>query len=325
MSDSDFAIVIATADNGEILSRTLESIEQNSLPSEISQILISDNSPSASARSTVDKFKGRLPISYDHHKVPTKCSSLNSSVNRLADDVFVIFFDDDVRLEKGCLKAYVDTVKKAVKPIFIGGRCSVDYEERPPEWLKPYLPSSATGWTLGNKITPLLKPKAKGFNWGARVADIKRGGGFDEDIGPGTPNPLGDEMYMQKNLLEDGVVGLFVPDARVYHYVPKDKCSPDWTLSRAKLRGYSEGTKIVKQMRGQINSDSEEIKSVGIIRLKFYIAKTICSILPAPIFGRLVFPYRFYSNYFQSCLLAIEEAKVTDSIDQGIITKSSIH
>lgn len=325
MNISKFVIVIATADNGEVLTRTLKTIEQDIIPNELEQIIISDNHPSASAKDAVSAFKGRLPISYHHHDVPTKCSSLNNSVNMLSDDVFVIFFDDDVRLEKGCLNAYVDTVKSAKSPIFIGGRCSVDYEQEPPEWLIPYLPSSATGWTLGNEVTPLSKPKALGYNWGARVKDIKRCGGFDENIGPGTSNPLGDEMYMQQSLLDAGVSGLFVPKARVYHYVPEQKCSQDWALSRASLRGYSDGLKIVKQKQGLLKSDGENIKSVNVILFKYFAAKSISLLFPKEIFGRFVFPFHFYSNFFKSCLIAINEAKEAVPMHGSTVTNSSIN
>ena len=38
---------------------------------------------------------------------------------------------------------------------------------------------------------------------------------------------------MQKRLLENGIKGKYVPDAKVWHFVPPERCSPEFTARRA--------------------------------------------------------------------------------------------
>ena len=70
-------------------------------------------------------------------------------------------------------------------------------------------------------------------------------GGFDPRLGPGAhapgagANPTGQERELQLRLLQSGRKPVFVPDARVWHWVPAERCSPEWALERAARRATS--------------------------------------------------------------------------------------
>src|SRR5690606_11322478 len=59
--------------------------------------------------------------------------------------------------------------------------------------------------------------------------------GFSEYFGPGTDLGGGDETFMQYQLRQAGVRAVSVPQARVSHYVPASRCSPEWALRRLYL------------------------------------------------------------------------------------------
>jgi GT2 family glycosyltransferase len=154
---------------------------------------------------------------------------------------FAIFFDDDVRVHAQTLLAYSDAIHDRLHSAFFGGQCLVDYDEPPQTWLIPYLPASAKGWSLGQSVIEFNQPHALGFNWCARVGDLRRCGGFDVDRGPGTFVSIGDESSVQERLMNAGVTGYYVPRAIVSHYVPSERCNERWALQRAMQNGFVRG------------------------------------------------------------------------------------
>ena len=118
----------------------------------------------------------------------------------------------------------------------------IDYEAEPPQWLKAYLPGSACGWSYAPEDCNGEPPLFLGANWAAFKTDLEVVGFFDESVGPGaTSKAVGQETEMQIKLREAGVRPVYVPDAKVWHYVPAERCSPEWTLKRAYRNSVSFG------------------------------------------------------------------------------------
>jgi hypothetical protein len=81
-----------------------------------------------------------------------------------------------------------------------------------------------------------------GFNWAAFVPDLLAVGGFDPLFGPGAATgSVGQEWTMQQRLLEAGHTGRYVPDAEVWHWVPRERCTPRWAFERMYRDGISRG------------------------------------------------------------------------------------
>ncbi len=76
-----------------------------------------------------------------------------------------------------------------------------------------------------------------GFNWAARVETLIQVGGFPEQFGPGTSFGGGDETLMQFRLKKVGQIGLVLPQAKVWHQVPRDRCTAEWALKRIHASG----------------------------------------------------------------------------------------
>jgi len=107
--------------------------------------------------------------------------------------------------------------------------------------LLPYLPPSVQGWGLEG-IEHVNHPWFIGSNWAAFTEDIRRTGGFDENIGPGSRmNSVGEETDLQKRLYEAGLQKVFVPEAKVWHHVSAEQLSPQWVLHRTYRIGLSQG------------------------------------------------------------------------------------
>jgi hypothetical protein len=67
--------------------------------------------------------------------------------------------------------------------------------------------------------------------------------------GPGAPGAsLGEETMIQSRLLEMGMSGRYLPEAGVWHWVPAERCSLQWTLERSYRQGVSAG--LASRARG---------------------------------------------------------------------------
>jgi len=226
-------VVIPTAGRAQLLRRTLESLADCTMPGCYCETIVVENGPRADARSVVSSFQDKLRTRYLHVEKANKSNALNVAIAELDDRCLVYFTDDDVRLSTNVLATYAEAAREMDGGVFLGGATGVDYDEPPPEWLRPFLPSDARPFTRqdfekGSRYLVFL-----GFNWAAFVGDIRAAGGFDSRFGPGgTSGSIGQESDMQQRLLGAGVEPQFVAQAKVWHYVPLQRCSPQWIANR---------------------------------------------------------------------------------------------
>jgi GT2 family glycosyltransferase len=237
----DLSVLIATAHRPGLLERTLDSVAEARLPSGLRRVVVVENGDSRSAAAVCDAFAGRLPIEYHHVARRGKGVATQFGLERIGSGL-VVFFDDDVRIGPDVLTAYARAAEEHGPDAFYGGPVSIDYEEPPPDWLLDFLPYSARGWTWDDTDWHWFL----GFNWAAFAGPALRVGGAPADLGPGAgaryaDSPTGMETEMQRRMVDAGMTKRFVPQARVWHWVPKKRCSVDWTLERAHRNGISEG------------------------------------------------------------------------------------
>jgi len=243
MKEPRIVIVIPTCQRSALLGRTLDYLVASRLPERLQTVFVVENGKKENAEDVCARYAGVLPIAYRYTPDASKSAALNLALAE-ADDEFVIYYDDDVRLDPGSVMAYVEASAGRHRGEFYAGRCEVDYEVAPPEWLKRYLPLSAKGWNYGDHACDLPKPLALGFNWAAFATDMKEAGGYDSEIGPGRVFSMGEETDLQKRMLARGVKGRYLPDAVVWHYIPADRCSKEWTLERNRKFGLLTGRRL---------------------------------------------------------------------------------
>ncbi|MDQ8198913.1 glycosyltransferase family 2 protein [Pelagicoccus enzymogenes] len=238
-SAPDIAVVIATYAPNELLERTLETLSACEIPETLRRVIIAENGPEEVGREIAKKFVDRLPV--EHHFFPNakKCGALNKSLDLLGDEL-IVYFDDDVRISRGTLKAYAKAAEGMSKGAFFGGQCRVDYDEPPEDWIVKFLPAAAVGWAPADGFIEMKESGALGFNWAAFASDLRAAGGYDERCGPGTA-ANSDEMNIQNEMLRKGVKGYYLPEALVWHYVPRERSSVAWLLDYKRKDGMGKG------------------------------------------------------------------------------------
>lgn len=309
MSPLPLAVVIPTYMRCDLLDRTLASLCACVLPPTLDRVVVVENGKRSGADAVTEKYAKKLPLRYRFSEPPNKSEALNSVLREL-QRAFIIFLDDDVRLDPNILVAYVGAAGESRSGKFFGGRCLVDYEKKPPAWLVPYLPPSAKGWDLGPTRQPLDVPDALGFNWAAFAPDLIAAGGFDQQRGPGTA-ARGQESEMQEKLLARRVNGFYLPDAVVWHFVPEDRCSPDWMVNRIRQMGVTSGIKAAR------SSFRERAVKAVTSELKLAVFKTLLALSGDSLKGARRFHYRYRASWYAGILTGLRQKEEKKRTGQG--------
>ncbi len=246
---TSLSVLIPTAgQRPELLERTLRHLAQCQIPSIYKSTIVIENGPQKRCESIVQQYTTSLNAQYLHHPQPNKSLALNVALGHI-DSEFIFFADDDIRASPATLTAYVQAAHAHPTHAYFGGPVSIDHDgPPPPDWLKGHLPTCAVGMERSVKFDRGPGDHFLGFNWAAYATDIKQLGGFNINRGPGAIAG-GQETDMQNRLAAAGCPGIFVPDARVWHWVPANRCSLQWTLKRYYRNGIYHGLQAAQDHR----------------------------------------------------------------------------
>jgi GT2 family glycosyltransferase len=233
-------VVIATREREALLARTLACLAECRRPEGFAGTLVVENGRRAGTERVVRNAPASLDVRYLFEPAGNKSKALNAALAQV-DDGLVVFLDDDIRAGPDLLEVYARAARRAGAGQFFGGPVEPEYEEAPPAWLLEFLPKSARGWRPRDPADVKRHPLFLGFNWAAFATDLRGVGGFSEHLGPGSDAGMGDEREMQLRMVAAGLEAEYVPQALVHHWVPRDRCSPQWALERAYRHGVGRG------------------------------------------------------------------------------------
>lgn len=245
-------IVIPTHGRPDLLKRTLDSLAECRIPDSLVRTVVIENGGTPNAEQVVVGAAAKLKASYRFTPQGNKSAALNLVLPDIEDGL-VVFFDDDIRLAPHVLEAYVSAASRFGEGHFFGGPFGVDYEQEPPQWLKRYLTPCALGWEPepDNWVRKKGTTDFVGFNWAVFASDLAQAGPFNPDVGPSCV-ATGQESDMQIRLRAKGIKPQYVEAAKVWHYVPASRCSPEWTIARAYRSGAGSAMVERKQRSAQL-------------------------------------------------------------------------
>lgn len=242
---SELIVVIATAGRPELLNKTLASLSECRRPDIYRGTIVIENGRAEGTKKLVDAYRCRLGARYLYVSEGNKSNALNHVLEGVRKGL-IFFTDDDVRMQENVLCAYAEASAGVEEGQFYGGPVEAEYEVAPPPWLIDFLLPDSRGWRLGDEVECVRRGTLLGCNWAAFAKDLRNAGGFDSRKGPGSVSgSLGQEAEMQGRLLRNGVDGLYIPQAMVWHYVPREQCSPKWAARRAYRWGIQNGMDYV--------------------------------------------------------------------------------
>ena len=225
------AIVIPNHKRPKLLERLLSSIFTATFPESLVGIWVVENGGKAGAEDICQRYNKRFPVHYCYAVMANLSNARNVGAQNANAD-FIIFFDDDLRCDQNTLVAYNSSIQQYGHSCFYGGPLGIDYEERPSEWLIKYLPWSAQGLDKGSKHVLFNEPVFLGGNHALAKDKLLQIGGYDLHCAGSDEGAVGEEYRLQQRLINDGLKASYNPDANVWHFVPKERCSEKWAHRR---------------------------------------------------------------------------------------------
>jgi len=250
----DISIVIPTYNNANILKRTLENLLKiNNINGISHEYVITDNNSNDDTDKIIALYSNLLPIKACFQQLQGISIAKNTGIVNSSGKL-IIFTDDDVRPDLDWLNAYWDAYCKNPEGCFWGGSVFSDFESKPPsEKLLKHAPPSVSGMDMGPTERYINSNEYFiGANWSCTRKALDTFGLFNVDIGL---NPsknvvlVGEETELMNRMRSEGYQGVYLPRAKIHHFVPETKTTLKHISDRCEASCYiSELNKLKKTM-----------------------------------------------------------------------------
>jgi glycosyltransferase involved in cell wall biosynthesis len=224
------SVAICTWNRADMLAQTLERFTRLEVPPGVDwELLVVNNNCTDHTDAVLAQFERRLPLRRVHEPTPGQSFARNRAIEEARGE-YLLWTDDDVQVEPAWLVAYAAAFRRWPEAGVFGGPVRPWFEGTPPKWLDNVVSLVGDVFAvrdLGDTARPLAAPTHVPF--GANMAfrtELLRDHRFDTTIGvrPGS-EVRGEETKLIEQLLADGATGWWVPDARVLHFIPRQRQS----------------------------------------------------------------------------------------------------
>ncbi len=292
-------ILIPTCRRLRLLDRTLSYLSAATLPTLLEGVIVLENGEQSGAQEVLEKFRDRLPVQRFAPR-PNKSAALNQVLAE-ATNQFIIFFDDDVRVHPDTLTAYEHGVAAQGHDAFFGGRCLVDYEQEPQEWLKRYFPRRQEAGIWGPRVLTLPGPGALGFQLGRICRPLESGrrvptSTVDPELVCWATKPFSNVISCKKvlryticRMLSYGIL------------FPSERCSPEWCLERVPSRARAAGH-LMRHKPSPQRAWSEIVYSCKLLGMR-----TLLAALGRRMNGATHFHYDFWLRWYRGLLQGLRD------------------
>lgn len=240
---TDFSILISTWNNCQRLELTLNALARMTIPSPLTwELLLVNNNCSDQTDEVVRKFMNRLPLVYVKEPLQGLSRARNTGLSA-ATGRLVVFTDDDVEPFPEWIPAYWSAYQEHPEGYFWGGPIVSEFEN--PEFDRELLalaPSSVRGLDWGQDERVLGKDEYFiAANWACPRDILFDSGGFNVTKGLGSRGnkvSIGEENDLMNRLEQKGWKPLYVPQAKIYHFVSREKCTLKHIADRCEAAGF---------------------------------------------------------------------------------------
>ena len=222
-------VVICTWNRCRLLAPTLERLREVEIPQNVDwQVIVIDNNSTDNTAATLQGFAGRLPLRTLFEPRPGLSNARNRAVAEATGD-YLVWTDDDVLVDRRWLAAYAQAFERWPTAAFFGGPIEPWFEGTPPRWLAEHWRHVAHAFAvreLGDMPFPFNGSQVPyGANCAFR-ADVQRRYLYDPSLGRRPGASLGgEEVQVMQQMIADGLIGWWVPEARVRHWIPRHRQS----------------------------------------------------------------------------------------------------
>jgi glycosyltransferase involved in cell wall biosynthesis len=245
MSAPEISLCICTYNRYDLRPGAIQSLIEQSLPSDRFEILVIDNSPDAKrAELFAKRFEAAPNLRYILEKTPGLSNARNVAAS-LAKAPVIAFMDDDAIADPDwaaeLLRAYELSGQGAM---IVGGRVDPIWAAPRPDWVHDSMLGnlSIVNWGGDTRVAGPDEWVA-GTNISFRVSAILDNGGFPLNlgrIGSGSALLSNEEIQLLDRIRADGGQIIYAPRARVNHLVDVRRLKQGWFRKRAAWQALSD-------------------------------------------------------------------------------------
>lgn len=222
-------IAVCTWNWADSLAKTLEAFLHLQIPEGVEvQFLVVNNNCTDHTDQVIEKYTKKLHLNRLFESKQGLSHARNCAVSAATGE-FILFTDHDAIVQPDWISSYVAAFRRWPGAVYFGGTITPLYETQPPAWVQSNI-HLLEGAVLIRNLGPeerRLEPNEQVF--GANIAlkmsvfeDLK----FDANFGPaGKDLVLGDETMFVEKLINNNHFGVWVPSAKVQHFVPQKRTS----------------------------------------------------------------------------------------------------
>ncbi len=191
------------------------------------EIIVVNNNCSDDTDSVIQQHAENLPVRRLWEPRQGKSHAANLAVTEARGDL-LLWTDDDVLVERGWLRAYVEAAQAHPQASFFGGPVEPWFETDPPAWIKRHTALIADCFAVRQEFAEPFTPVAvDSVPFGANMATRLHcfdSCAFDVRLGPqGDTDIRAEDTTLLRTILAKGLKGVWVKEARVRHFIPKER------------------------------------------------------------------------------------------------------
>jgi glycosyltransferase involved in cell wall biosynthesis len=220
-------VAICTWNRSKLLDQTLTQMQQLRIPAGVDwELLVVNNICTDDTDAVIAAHANRLPIRRLFEPRQGQTCSRNCAVAATSGE-YLIWTDDDVLVDKEWLAEYAAGFQKWPEVAFFGGTIEPWFEGTPPDWLVRLWPAVEQCYAVRKPDPGSEQVKREelpfGANFAVRAADQRRHL-YDPSLGlKGTGTLRNDETTVMEKMLDEGLIGRWLPKAMVKHYIPRNR------------------------------------------------------------------------------------------------------
>jgi glycosyltransferase involved in cell wall biosynthesis/GT2 family glycosyltransferase len=234
--------IICTHNRSDLLPSAVKSLQEQSLPASLFEIIVVDNASTDDTKSVCEQFTSSANFRYTYEPVP----GLSVARNRGASESmgkYVAFMDDDAIASPDWLRLLVNAFEQvSPAPASVGGKIEPIWEIPKPQWLPQQHIACLTILDYGDTAKFIRYPTILyGTNMAFDREQLLLHSGFRVDIGRKKNCLLScEESDIYRKFASAGLHTYYEPDAYVHHLVPKERLEKKWIYKRQYWQGRSE-------------------------------------------------------------------------------------
>ena len=222
-------VAICSWNRARLLADALQTIRHASTRTRADlEVVVVDNNSTDHTEQVIQDARNDLPLVPVFESRPGLSHARNAAVRASRGD-YIVWTDDDVRVDANWLRAYERAFAAHPEAVFFGGPVEPWFLGTPPRWLSAARREVEKVFAAVDHGPEAFEIRERSrLPFGANFAvrrDEQRAFHYDSRLGrqPGAYWLAGEEYLLLRALLEQGREGWWVPEARVRHLVTRDR------------------------------------------------------------------------------------------------------